>query len=378
MSTKHLSISQLGDAVTCKYKWYLKYKQRLQRTPGEVTPSALGDLVHQGLAAAFVSLYNIQNNKRQNKKSAAWKLEQMMASAEQVIGEWHVANMPEEKATIAYTDNGPELVKDDMFYILWYEMIDKSVALVRRTLEHVDAVNRVKVLGYDGKPMVEFEIEKDITEELGLPGDPVTFSGKVDLVYEDQANGNTIIVDWKVRDKMSGPESEELSSQLAVYQHILNTAYGFNIAMTVVYQIKNETVRQPSLNKNGSMSRQKIITDWPTYRQALLDNNLDPADYQEEMEQKLATIEFWRPLIAFRQLNITQKFWDNFLEQGRSILTATVYPKVYGYACKGCQFAEWCRAELYDDDTGGLIPDKYTIYNPKSEEDENDTEAEDE
>lgn len=389
--TQRISVSQIQTASECAYKWYLTYVKGVQRRPGEITPSALGDLVHKGLAAAFIKLAELQQQKGFYKHKGKFSLDKVHAeivtAAEEEIAVWDQRNRPDEKTTFSYNENSVDVVIDELFYINWKRMVDNAVKLVDNTLHRMAAAERIKVLTYLGKPMVEFNIEVDITEDLRrdwnfLSHDPVTFSGKIDLVYEDIMTGNKVLIDFKVRRNFTGDSSEDLAAQLAIYQYILAAGYQINVPMAVVYQIKNDAPRKPELNKpdkNGkrSMSRAKITSTWEMYKDALLEAGLDPYDYEEEMKPKFAAIEYFRPVISFRQIDLLQKFWDNFIDQTRAILQKTVYPRAYGYACRACPFNDYCRAELYNDDMEELFETKYMLYVPKAleQEDGNDDET---
>jgi hypothetical protein len=107
------------------------------------------------------------------------------------------------------------------------------------------------------------------------------------------------------------------------------------------------------------MSRRKITSDWPTYEATLLEKGLDPADYIEEMQPKLADVEFFRPIMVFRSAEIAKIFWANMLSYAITIIDTEKFPMALGYACRNCQFAALCQARIYGYDEEVLFEDKF-------------------
>jgi len=101
------------------------------------------------------------------------------------------------------------------------------------------------------------------------------WSGRFDAVIHNEAEESYILEAKFPGHSLQDPQDIELSSQVALYL-LAARAYGKNPRGLVHLQILRQLPAQPHLNKNGSMSRQEISSDWTTYREALLDAGLDP------------------------------------------------------------------------------------------------------
>lgn len=352
-----ISVSQIGAFQDCQYKWQLMYKEGVRIRKGELTPSAVGSVFHEGIAAALKTLFAQQQRKRKLKHVTAHKY--IMAAVEKAIRAWHDDNYVEKQMPIVDADNGLVMVTDTNYEIAWANMLSNSHKLVERTIVNLDLINRYEVVGLNGQPLVEFWLEVDLSEPLNFEPKTFAFAGVVDAVMYDKETGLTAVFDWKLHKRFTTLESEQLSSQIALYQHALRVQYGIKTELGIVYQIKSEPPRKPERNKDGSMSRRKITSDWQTYEDELILFGLNPDDYRDEMHPKLSEIEFYRPLMVFRTADITQIFWDNLIKFGLTITQTSHFPMALGYSCRTCPFAKLCTSRIYGYDETELFDTAY-------------------
>lgn len=361
-----ISVSQIGAFQDCQYKWQLLYKEHIRVQTGDITPSAIGSVVHVAIASALMTLFKIQDKKA---PSSDAKLGLMLMSAQRAIQAWHMENYKAKQTAIMVGDEQIEMAHDVDHDVAWHDMLANAMIITQRALKQLDIVNRYKVVGVKvGRkkvPLVEFWLDVDISPEINLGNNTFGFSGVVDAVLYNMETGITEVIDWKLHKRFTTFENEQLSSQLALYQHALRVKYGVDAQLGVVYQIKRDPPRKPELNLNGTMSRRKITSDWATYEQALIDAGLNPDDYRDEMQLKLADVEFFRPVMVFRSAEIAKMFWQNMLSYAITIIGTEHFPMALGYACRNCQFAALCQARIYGYDEGSLFEDKYV----KKEED---------
>lgn len=101
----------------------------------------------------------------------------------------------------------------------------------------------------------------------------------VDLLIDDP-DGNTWVIDWKVRQQFMTIESEECNLQKALYQWGL-MKLGIETRGSGIVQIYPGVPATPEINKNGTISRSKVRTDWETYSATCIANNQDPNDYMD-------------------------------------------------------------------------------------------------
>lgn len=357
-----ISVSQIGSFQDCQYKWQLMYVENIRTRKGDLTASATGSVVHAGMAGGLNALYKMQKTHRKISDKTAWKRIET-AVREAIIG-WSEENHTADKMTTQIMEDEHIVVlPDENYHVEWDAMITDAFVITMRTLRNLDIVQRYVVVEttHEGitSPLIEYWLEIDLSLDLGLPKNTYSFAGVVDAVLYDRETGATAVFDWKLHARFTDLEDEQLSSQIALYQHALRVNYGVEAALGIVYQIKRDPPRKPSLNMDGTMSRRQITSDWPTYEAALIEAGLKPDDYAEEMQAKLAKAEFYRPLMVFRTPQITQIFWDNLLTFARTIIKTDRYPMALGFSCRRCAFAALCNARIYGLDTEALFEDRY-------------------
>lgn len=344
---KTISVSQIDTFASCQYKWEVKYGRGIRVRSNGVSPMALGDVVHVALAAALTHWYFQQDADNSTGYTG------IRSAIQDAILLWSEANMPDDRRAANVTGDGDiSYDVDHEFYSQWDAMLINAYDIATRTLEDMQLVEHYRVADVENVPIIEYGLSVPLDNDY-------LFTGKIDAVLHNTLTDTYVVVDWKVRGKFTDLDSEQLNMQIGLYQHALYLQLGLYAPMGVVYQIKNSPPSKPSTNKDGSMSRRKINSDWATYEQALLEAGLDPSDYVEEMRPKFDGVEFWRPLMVVRTLPVTQKLWDNMVAYVHKISGTTVFPRALGYACRTCPFAALCHSELYDYDTEDLMSTRY-------------------
>lgn len=347
MPSKSISVSQIGTLTTCSYKWYLQYRRGVRVHAGGIGPTVLGEVTHFALAGALRG-YALRERDECTYEEMAWIIKI-------AIKEWDKVNRPSEKQTTFTDSDGFVMtIEDTQFYTDWDEMLSVAYQLAYRTVQYMKLLENYEVAMYDDLPVVEYRLEYPI------PGTDYIFTGIVDALLYNKLTGMFEIVDWKVRSKFTDLINEQIDMQVGIYQYLIGALLGIDVFVGTVFQIKSDVPHLPNLNKDGTMSKKNITTDWPTYKQALLDAGLEPEDYIDEMLDKLADKEFYRPLSVVRSKKTQAKLWDNVLDYITQIETAQTYPRAYGYPCRNCQFLELCNAELYDFDVDSLFEGRYT------------------
>jgi hypothetical protein len=189
--------------------------------------------------------------------------------------------------------------------------------------------------------------------------------GTPDVVLEDLRDGGVWLTDFKVRGTFSPIEDEETNIQHPIYQYLLNH-YGVEANGHLTWQIRNDIPHQPAINKDGSVSRARIATDWPTYRDAVIAAGQDPMEYVE-MQQKLADVEFTRITRTYRSLDSARRIWDTVMTPIAKAMhrerKSPAHRSLNAWNCKGCRVKEFCLAELKGEDTEFLLSTSYVDFN---------------
>lgn len=315
--TKHnyLSFSQLADWLRCRYRWKLRYHDGLHPRQ-HVRPLTLGDAVHQAIAEGLAG----------------------------------GSRSPSETVEGALRAAGPDLPEE-----LYDDVLRNAPAIAQRALDHVESLGW-EAITINGRPSVEIDFQ------VPLPGFD-GFIGHFDAIVYDRPYNTLRVVDWKVRKSFMDERSESTNLQHAIYQWLAR-ANGIPVTSSVTFQLKNETPRQPKVNKNGTLSRTAIVTDWPTYRQAVVDAGQDPADYAD-MEAKLSSSKFSEPIFTYREDQELINIWktivlpvaDEIAWERSKLQEIPDHVPVRSQNhlnCAPCPFREVCHQKLAGYDTSPL------------------------
>jgi len=229
-------------------------------------------------------------------------------------------------------------------YINSRRMFDEEIKMYRQTMEHsIDIgerayqnfIKRYQVL----KGYVEYRFDIPIIEGVNLVG-------KIDAVVKDLKTKTLWILDHKTRKTFQSTENEELNLQNAIYQKAL-AIEGIQTIGSICHQIYNEMPSVPTVNKNGTMSKALIKTDWQTYSQYLAYAGLDQADYQE-MQAKLENVEFFNFLKAYRNETELENTWNEIIiPTAKEILETEEFIRSLSvWNCQGCRYRDLCLTEL--------------------------------
>lgn len=338
---KTLSYSQMGSFTTCAKKYEYEYVDRLRLKKGAVQQSSLGDLVHNGIAAALHKSWELEQEPAINvdQKRVAYENAAYFAIKERANKSRH------DVLTLEGDETPVEDVWDALAldaYHITINVLDElqlgTRYLVQRIMVEDGPYNPGTVYEL---PLIEYAISLPLTEDAN-------FSGVVDAVLYDTERQENILFDWKVRGRFTDYNVEVLNGQLPLYQHVLNQLDPtLEITSTVLFQITAKAPQPPVLLKNKKgVSRAAITCSWELYKQTVIDYGFKVEDYEEEMRPKLAAVEFFSPIEITRTAATTQRFWDNAKQFAINITKQTDFPMALGYPCRSCAFARLCTAKI--------------------------------
>lgn len=317
-----ISYSRLMNYVGCKYRWDLYYNRKL-RPRIEAAAPTVGSAVHVALAAGIQDL-----------------------SMEQALMDW-ADNYLAEK--ILETDEDIQAVNEIIKKQIG-ETVSFAYMIAERFFRNDFNKSEWEVVKFKGKdPIVESEFQVPIQGWSG-------FRCFVDCVLLHKDSNQMWLVDWKIRKTFTNTDLEEFNLQNAAYQYIL-LRHGIQTVGSITYQILQKLPSVPSLNKNGSMSRALIASDWDTYKQALIDNNLNPDDYAEEMIPKL-TAEFSRIGRAYRNEAEIKATWKQIIQPAAWDMARTKQQITRNMSimnCGNCWARDFCLEELRDPERARLL-----------------------
>lgn len=221
-----------------------------------------------------------------------------------------------------------------------------------------------------GEKFAEHKFSILIAKDLKL-------EGIIDEIAKDQ-NDRIWLVDHKTHKNIPSGDSAYYNIQSALYAFAMRELDEFPNPDGVCWNyIRWKDQAKPELLKNGTMSKKKIDTTWNVYEKALLENNLDPKDYQDvkEVLQNKESEFYVRQYLPLNDTIIRSVYED-------AVTTAL---QIKGYIdkpkedfdrnltrdCSWCEFYPLCQAELRGLDSEFM---RKVDYKKKGEEENEESE----
>lgn len=332
-----VSVSQLQTFLSCRKKWEYGYIDGL--TPRvERSYLTIGKLCHKGMQVAMQLRWRFPELTLEKLTSEG--LEAMYKMGEQYMGETPL--LPEEIPDLQQlrTDANNVFVHAlKEFNPLKYEVLT-----VKK--------NGVEI------PALELHFKVPCLPTKGL-------HGYIDAILRDKETGSVWCTDYKFRKSLSPDEEEAFNIQNAVYAHACQKM-SIEITGTMTWQHLNTPASDPQILKDGKISRAKIKTTWDHYAEFCMKHGQDPEDYIDEMQEKLADIEWCRATYEYRNTETIENIWQQcVVPAARQVKSAhgknaNNFKSLYPWNCKMCQYQSLCQAELRDYDTDAIKEREYT------------------
>lgn len=210
----------------------------------------------------------------------------------------------------------------------------------------------------NGLPYIEYEMSTE------LEGFALGHGGKLDWLVREVETGHVWIWDDKTHKRLMGEEYYDTQRQANTYLRQLRDYHDVEVTGNIMFQMRAHVPEQPKMNTRKSkgqdapgMSVAKCATDWKTYRQALLDNGLNPDDYQE-MVHKLTPFD--KIDRYYRTPKEVDRVWQDSLDVAENLLTVKKFPRnLNPFNCNGCNMRSYCLADLRGHDTEFLAKTEY-------------------
>lgn len=193
---------------------------------------------------------------------------------------------------------------------------------------------------------------------VSLRGIRTRLDGYIDAIVEDKQN-RLWLMDHKFPKQFRPREDLDLDGQLGIYHYACHKA-GFPVVGIIYNQLLAKAPKRPELTKKGTMSRVDITSDWATYREALVYEGLDPADYLD-MREKLADKKFFDRYFIYRPMSEINIFVEDVRQRVMDARRANspIYMSPNAINCGMCDFRELCLAEVKGADVEHLIQLNY-------------------
>jgi hypothetical protein len=331
-----ISVSQLQTYLSCRKKWEYNYIENL--TPKvERSYLTIGKLCHKGMQTTMYGLWKFPYIDVND------LLKEALSSMDYM---W-----------VEYMDSVPML--DEEIPDMDQTLMDAKSVFVQAFREFEPWKYEVISVVKDGReiPALELHFKVPCPPTKGL-------HGYIDAILRDKETGFVWCTDYKFRKSLSPDDEEAYNIQNAVYSYACRKM-GIDITGTMTWQHVNTPAADPQLLKNGSVSRAKIKTTWEHYAAFCIMNKINPVDYQEEMQEKLADVEWFRPTYEYRNEETIDRIWEQCVRPVASALNksrgknACNFRSLYPWNCKMCQYQSICQAELRDYDAEAIRQREY-------------------
>lgn len=163
----------------------------------------------------------------------------------------------------------------------------------------------------------------------------------------------------------------DLDGQIGTYQYAARRL-GYPVVGTIYNQLLGRLPAVPKLNKDGSVSRAAVYTDWNTYSDFVVKQKLDMIDYAE-MAGKLADFKFFQRNYVYRSLIETRLFardmerriWD--MQRSKK----HIYRSESFITCGMCSYSELCLESMKGGDIKYIIENQFEPKTSRKEEELN-------
>jgi hypothetical protein len=336
-----ISYSAISTFNTCRMKHYWIYDRQLEKQVFDPKPM-LGSMGH----AALEALYSGQNHIVHLARWAKQEIEKVKDDIFEETREhyWQLADLVGE-------------IVDR--YIEHHAVADKALTMVS-----VEQEFAVKLPGL-GRELIGFwdALVRDISGRYWIRD--YKFVGGKFKTDDDTgklvlSSGGQFRQDWEL----------ELDLQIGLYQWAA-LALGIPVVGTIYDQIRAGVPKVPELLKSGKgVSRSRIATDWPTYRNVIVENGFDPDDYADVMGWSSMTEWFRRSVIIRTPDEIENFALDTFAkvkemqQSERNRKRTGIVPMTPSRMnCSPCAFRELCLERIKGRDVESLIE---MDYQPRS------------
>lgn len=235
-----------------------------------------------------------------------------------------------------------------------HEMYGDLIGDVRKIIEGYQRVWSEDGLRYE-------HTEAPLELEL-LPG--VQFVGYIDKVAMDRS-GRRWLIDHKSHRNIPNDEVRQADIQSIFYYWGWNETHPDEPADGFLWDyLRTKTPTVPEVLKNGQLSQKKSIdTDYHTYRQAIIDNGLDPADYAEFLKdlkdqpnQFFKRVHLPNPNKAVVQQVVEETKTEAVLIRALGDVVTT---RTLTRECPTCEFFTLCQGELRGHDVSTIRKKDY-------------------
>jgi hypothetical protein len=230
---------------------------------------------------------------------------------------------------------------------------DAELIMERYVARYAEQRSRWDIIG------VEQEFEVIIPTHKGYPSQSRLY-GIFDMVIQDELD-NIWLVDHKITSRDIEKTDNDLvqDQQVNYYIWALNKMMDGGKVSGIIYNmLRSKTPTVPRVLKSGkSLSRAKNIdTDYETYRQAIIDNGFDVADYSEMLTHvKENTKPFFTQLNSYRNEHELKVIEKELYDVSKDIRQGRIFRNQTSNCSWDCPYRELCVMDMKGADAESYI-----------------------
>jgi hypothetical protein len=184
-------------------------------------------------------------------------------------------------------------------------------------------------------------------------GNPVVYSGRVDLIVHDMQGGYWIW-DWKSAAQLSNTEMFlELDDQVASYCWALRVGLGLNIRGFIYHEQRKDYPQPPKENKNIRLGRkfsvaQNQATDYDIYRETISQYDTEAYEmglYDDFLDFLMnAGVDYYRKFTIYKSDIQLDEVGKDLLAETLDMIDPNlrIYPMPGKFSCNGCAYQSPC------------------------------------
>lgn len=202
----------------------------------------------------------------------------------------------------------------------------------------------------------------EVPTPLIVNGKQFVFKGRLDLVMEDLDDGTLWLWDHKSASTIPQPTSfHAMDPQLMWYPWAAEKQFGIEIAGIYYNYVRSKPPSVPQLNKDGSISKRKVSTDYPTLYRFLKREGFDPNDFKHILIPLSKKSDFLRRYKMPREAHVTKEVLLDGLATVKRIEETKRFTRNITRDCVRCSYHDLCRSDLNGFDTTGMRESMFTI-----------------
>lgn len=341
--TIKVGVTSIGTFSSCRKRWLFERKWRSRKVSG---PMYLGSLVH-GFLEGFYSFI---------KETGSGDINAAILRGSESF----------TKTLYTLSDDASELAKlNSDEYVVDLEVLAQQICL---NYANHHPIFFSDIMGIEGE-LWHYDKNTD-----------VLLRGRYDMIVR-LPNGKLALVDHKVRSRKSDAIHTALTFDNQVNMYAFMAAQHLDEPIsTIIHNVLYARVpEKPAVLKNGSLSRSKSTlekTTYALYMNAIMENKLDAAEYEYELEfldeRELTTAS---PYFERVEIQVYESIVENLVAElaprFADMREVAQHPeKAYRtnsvFNCRFCPFLDVCYADLIGIDISSMLSTHYKAVDTDS------------